>query len=173
MAPCICWLPVPLISGFSGIRKWLIGFFLGCLFLAILLGLFSTVNLLFLMLGWTGLLQVFVLGRGSEVVIVGTLQLLTSSHVRETEREKALLRGVLLGGVWNGFLLGSCVDSLFHAGSVVAQMVTGIFCGNALFLLLLRSVKILSFMVSWEWIRVIGFWCLLWHGWLPLLSGVW
>ena len=33
----------------------------------------------------------------------GTLQLLSSDHVRE--RDKALLRGILVGGVWNGFLL--------------------------------------------------------------------
>ena len=36
--------------------------------------------------------------------IDGTLQLLDSDHVRE--RDKALLGGVLTGGVWNGFLLG-------------------------------------------------------------------
>ena len=35
----------------------------------------------------------------------GALQLLNSSHVRE--RDEALLRGVLVGGVWNGFLLGT------------------------------------------------------------------
>ena len=34
----------------------------------------------------------------------GTMQLLFSSHVRD--RDKALLRGILSGGVWNGFLLG-------------------------------------------------------------------
>ena len=34
----------------------------------------------------------------------GSLQLLTSSHLRE--RDKMLLRAVLCGGVWNGFLLG-------------------------------------------------------------------
>ena len=33
--------------------------------------------------------------------IFGTMQLLNSDHVRE--RDKALLRGVLVGGVWNGF----------------------------------------------------------------------
>ena len=32
-----------------------------------------------------------------------TLQLLNSDHVRE--RDKALLSGILVGGVWNGFLL--------------------------------------------------------------------
>ena len=34
----------------------------------------------------------------------GSLQLLNTSHVRE--RDKALLRSVMVGGVWNGFLLG-------------------------------------------------------------------
>ena len=34
----------------------------------------------------------------------GSLQLLNSSHVRE--RDEALLRTILVGGVWNGFLLG-------------------------------------------------------------------
>ena len=33
----------------------------------------------------------------------GSLQLLNSDHVRE--RDKALLRSILVGGVWNGFLL--------------------------------------------------------------------
>ena len=34
----------------------------------------------------------------------GSLQLLTSSHLRE--RDKMLLRAILCVGVWNGFLLG-------------------------------------------------------------------
>ena len=34
----------------------------------------------------------------------GSLQLLTSSHLRE--RDKMLLRAILCGRVWNGFLLG-------------------------------------------------------------------
>ena len=34
----------------------------------------------------------------------GSLQLLTSSHLRE--RDKMLLRAILCGGVWNGLLLG-------------------------------------------------------------------
>ena len=33
----------------------------------------------------------------------GSLQLLNSSYVRE--RDKALLRSIMVGGVWNGFLL--------------------------------------------------------------------
>ena len=39
--------------------------------------------------------------------IAGSLQLLHAPHVRE--RDKALLRSIMVGGVWNGFLLG-------HAG---------------------------------------------------------
>ena len=43
--------------------------------------------------------------RGGPLLDVhGSLQLPNSSHVRE--RDKALLRAVMVGGVWNGFLLG-------------------------------------------------------------------
>ena len=48
-----------------------------------------------------------------------TLQLPNSGHVRE--RGKALLRSVLAGGVWNGFLLGK----------VKGQHVPCRFCGGA------------------------------------------
>ena len=42
--------------------------------------------------------------RGGPLLdIHGSLQLLNSSHVRE--RDLALLRNVMVGGVWNGFLL--------------------------------------------------------------------
>ena len=41
---------------------------------------------------------------GPSLDIDGTLQLLNSDHVRE--RDKELLRSILVGGVWNGFLLG-------------------------------------------------------------------
>ena len=34
----------------------------------------------------------------------GSLQLLTSTHLRD--RDKMLLRAILCGGVWNGFILG-------------------------------------------------------------------
>ena len=57
------------------------------------------------------------------------------------------------------FWVGSGAN-LYLAGSVVP------------FHLLLRSVKILSFMISWRMDK--GHWprSLLWHGWPPLLSGV-
>ena len=43
--------------------------------------------------------------RGGPLLDVhGSLQLLNSSHVRE--RDKALLRSIMVGCVWNGFLLG-------------------------------------------------------------------
>ena len=58
--------------------------------------------------------------RGGPVLDVhGSLQLLTSSHVRE--RDKALLRSIMVGGVWNGFLLGR----------VRSQIVPCRFCGSA------------------------------------------
>ena len=40
------------------------------------------------------------------------------------------------------------VARLFHAGFVVRQMVMVIYFGNVPYLLLLRFVKILSFMIS-------------------------
>ena len=50
----------------------------------------------------------FAVGKGFRVGplldVHGSLQLLNSSHVRE--RDKALLRSVVVGCVWNGFLLG-------------------------------------------------------------------
>ena len=70
------------------------------------------------------------------------------------------------------FFLVVFVVRSFHVGFVELQMVMVIYFGTVLFLLLLRFVKILNFMISSEWIK--GHWprCLLWHGWLPYLSGV-
>ena len=43
--------------------------------------------------------------RGGPLLdVFGSLQLLNCSHVRE--RDKALLRSIMVGGVWNGLLLG-------------------------------------------------------------------
>ena len=74
----------------------------------------------------------------------GTLQLFNSAHVRE--RDKALLGSVLVGGVWNGYLLER----------VRGQHVPCQFCGGpdrdghlfwACTFPPLRSMKILSFMI--------------------------
>ena len=65
----------------------------------------------------------------------------------EKERDKALLRTIMVGGVWNGFLL-SRVRSPGCSLSVVLLTMMVTFLGIVLFLLLLRYVKILSFMIS-------------------------
>ena len=90
--------------------------------------------------------------RGSPSLdIDGTLQLLNSDHVRE--RDKALLRSILVGGVWNGFLLGKNQGQECLVGFVGAVILMVIFSGIVLFHFLLRSVNILSFM---RWIRLLG-----------------
>ena len=58
--------------------------------------------------------------RGGPLLdLPGSHQLLNSSHVRE--RDKALLRSIMVGGVWNGFLLGK----------VRGEAVPCRFCGGA------------------------------------------
>ena len=89
------------------------------------------------------------LGVTLGVTVAGCARLFAASysyHVRE--RDKALLRSVMVGGVWKGFLLGR----------VRWQPVPCRFCGapdgddhflvSVPFLLLSRFVKILSFMIS-------------------------
>ena len=78
--------------------------------------------------------------------IHGSLQLLNSSHVRE--REKGLLRSVMVGCVWNGFLLGRVRNQVLPCRFCGAPDNDVICSGNVPFLLSLRSVKILSFMIS-------------------------
>ena len=102
--------------------------------------------------------------------IPASLQLFNSSHVRE--RDKGLLRSVMVGGVWNGFLFGR----------VRHQALPCRFCGapdgdGHLFwectcppLVDIRQnpeFHDLMRMDKEHWPR-----CLLWHGWLPMLSGV-
>ena len=115
------------------------------------------------------LLPTFVLVKALEVVcclmLLALFSLRNSSYVREKDK-------ALAGGVWNGFLLGY----------VRGQMVPWRFCGapdgdghlcwectypplveireNPVFHDLMRMDKA-------HWPR-----CLLWHGWLPMLSGV-
>ena len=74
-----------------------------------------------------------------------------------------LLRAILCGGVWNGFLVGC----------VVREMVMGIFSGSAPFpplsLQHVRDLSEFTFLMSLDrsnWPR-----CFLWHGWLPGLGG--
>ena len=100
----------------------------------------------------------------------GTLQLLDSDHVRE--RDEALIRSILVGGVWNGFLLGK-----IHGRDVPCRFCGGRDHDGYLFwdctfppLVEIREhpdVHDLMEMDKTYWHR-----CLLWHGWLPLLSGI-
>ena len=106
---------------------------------------------------------------GPSLDVHGSLRLLNSSHVRE--RDKALLRSVMVGAVWNGFLLGG----------IRGQPVPYRFCGardgdghlswNVPFSPLVEIRENPEFhhlmrMDKAHWPR-----CLLWHGWLPVLSG--
>ena len=84
-------------------------------------------------------------GWGSDVH--GTLQLLFPDHVRE--RDEALLRSVMVGGVWNGFRLEKV------KGQLGARTVMVIFFRNVLFHQW-RFVNTLSFMISWSWISSLG-----------------
>ena len=85
--------------------------------------------------------------RGGLVLdIHGSLQLLNSSHVRE--RDKALLRSIMVGVSGMVFFLVGFVARLLHVSFVGRQMVMVIYFGNVPFLLLLRFVKILNFMIS-------------------------
>ena len=87
--------------------------------------------------------------------VSGTLQLLNSDHVRE--RDKALLRGVLVGGVWNGFFIGKRLSTVMCRVGFVVGMIMMVICfGNALFHLWWRFVKILNFTNSWRWISRFG-----------------
>ena len=99
----------------------------------------------------------------------GSLQLLNSSHVRE--RDKGLLRSIMVGSVLNGFLLGR-----------VREPVPCRFCGapdgdGHLFLecTFPPLVEIRENPEFHDLMRMDkGHWprCLLWHGWLPVLCGV-
>ena len=108
--------------------------------------------------------------RGGPLLdIRGSHQLLNSSHVRE--RDKMLLRNVMVGGVWNGFLLGK----------VSGEVVPCRFCGGTdgdghLFwecpyppLVEIRENPEFHDLMRMDKSHYPR--CLLWHGWLPLLSG--
>ena len=68
----------------------------------------------------------------------------------------ALFRSLLVGGVWNGFLLQRVRGELvpFHFCGILMEICT--YIGNVLILLQLKCVRILNLRISREWIRVIG-----------------
>ena len=133
---------------FSGILMPWLGLGLVCLCLVIWLALFSISKLLFLMLGVTKFLLTFVVGRVfGEGLFLAFMVLCSSLTLLMLEKEIrpcfVPLWWVVSGMVF--FLVGFGVR-LFLVVSVVllTMMVTGI----VLFLLLLRFVKILKFMIS-------------------------
>ena len=101
--------------------------------------------------------------------VSGTLQLLDSDHVRE--RDKALLRGVLVGGVWNGFLLGKVKNCHVRCRFCGGDDHDGHLFWECTFPPLVEIRENPEFHELMEMDK--SFWprCLLWHGWLLLLSG--
>ena len=85
--------------------------------------------------------------RGGPLLdIYGSLQLLNSSHVRD--RDKGLLRSIMVVVCGMAICLVRSGGSLFHVGFVVRLITMDTSSGNVPFLLLLRFVKILSFTIS-------------------------
>ena len=109
--------------------------------------------------------------RGGPLLDVhGSLQLLNSSHVRE--RDKALLRSIMVGGVWNGLLLGRMRSQGVPCRFCGAPDNDGHFFWDCPFPPLVEIRENPEFhdlmrLDKANWPR-----CLLWHGWLPMLSGV-
>ena len=100
--------------------------------------------------------------------IYGSHQLLVSSHLRE--RDKMLLRAILSGGVWNGFLLSKVKKEEVPCRFCGAPDNDGhLFwdCTFPPFVELRNQPEFLPLMSEdrTHWPR-----CLLWHGWLPGLS---
>ena len=125
---------------------------------------------------WRNKVAVDLCGRegfrcGPLLDVHGSLQLLNSSHVRE--RDRALLRSVMVGGVWNGFLLGRVRGQPVPCRFCGAPDGDGhLFLGECTFppLVEIRESPEFHDLMSEDkahWPR-----CLLWHGWLPMLSGV-
>ena len=100
----------------------------------------------------------------------GSLQFLNSSHVRE--REKALHRSVMVGGVCNCFLLGRVRGQPVPCRFCGAPDSDGHLFGECTFPPLVEIRENPEFhdlmgMDKAHWPR-----CLLMHGWLPVLPGV-
>ena len=103
------------------------------------------------------------------LIFRGSLQLLTSSHLRE--RDKMLLRAILCRRVWNGFLLGKAKKEDVPCRFCGQRGGDGHLFWECTFLPLqhVRELPEFATLMSLDrrkWPR-----CLLWHGWLPGLRG--
>ena len=101
--------------------------------------------------------------------IAGSLQLLRAPHVRE--RDKALLRAIMVGSVWNGFLLRQT------RGEIDPCRFCGGFDGDGHLFWECTHTPLVQIRENPEFHDLIQrdkrTWprCLLWHGWLPALDG--
>ena len=112
--------------------------------------------------------KVFLGGEYSD--FQGSLQLLTSSHLRE--RDKMLLRAILCGSVWDGFLLGKAKKEDVPCRFCGKKDGDGHLFWECTFLPLqhVRDLPEFAYLMSLDrskWPR-----SLLWHGWLPGLNGI-
>ena len=99
--------PVLLTLASGGILLLLLGLGLDCLCLVTWLVLFNILRLLPWMLGVARFQLIFVGGPVFGVVRFWMLRVLCSSLILlMLERDKALLQSIMVGGVWNGCLLG-------------------------------------------------------------------
>ena len=166
---CLCL--VLYLWGFLGTLTGVFGLGLVCLLFVRSLVPFNFFGNLSGMLGELRLLVTLVLGLVFGWQVSGFsrfLKLLSSPHLRGGDQ--GLLRGILSGGVWNGFLLG------FVEGEIVPCRFCGgldhdghLFweCPYPPFVHIRESIEFRDLML-----RDRSFWprCLLWHGWLPALA---
>ena len=103
------------------------------------------------------------------LVFHGSLQLLNSSHVRE--RDKGLFRSVMVGGVWNGFLLGQDRHQVIPCRFCGAPDGDGHLFWECTFPPLVEIRENPEFHDLMRMDEGHCSRCLLWHGWLPMLSG--
>ena len=100
--------------------------------------------------------------------IYGSHQLLASSHLRE--RDKMLLRAILSGGVWNGFLLSKAKKEDIRCRFCNAPDNDGHLLWDCTFLPFVELRNDPEFLPSMKWDRTDWPRCLLSHGWLPGLT---
>ena len=101
-------------------------------------------------------------------ILNGSSQPLTSSHLRE--RDKMLLRAILCGSVWNGFLLGTAKKEDVPCRFFGKRDGDGHLFWECTFHPLLHVRELPEFATLMaldrsDWPR-----CLKWRGWLPRLS---